>query len=549
MTESNDGAATVSGGTLVVDALARHGVDALFTLSGAHIFPIYDGCVARDIRLFDVRHEQTAAFAAEGYAKLTRRPGVAAVTAGPGVTNCVSAVTTAAFNGSPLVLLGGRAAQAGWGRGALQEFDHVPVLEPVTKYAATASSTEGIAGYVDAAVVAAATPHRGPAFLDLPMDLLFGHAPSANAGTDVPAPVEADAAEVSRAAELLSGAARPLLICGSDVYWDGAWDALGRLVDTIALPVVANGLGRGCLPADHACSFSRARSAAFKGADLVIVAGTPLDFRIGFGRFGADGATPVVHVVDAVDDSGPHPHAAVTVAGDIGLTFDALARAVVDRGAPDTASWLDLLRADEERRRADEAAQLADDSSPVKPSRVYGEVRKVLDRDAVVICDGGDFVSYAGKYVDSYAPGLWMDPGPFGCLGTGLGYAMAARIAHPDRQVVMFMGDGGFGFSGMDFDSLVRLGLPVVAVVGNNGIWGLEKHPMRALYGYDVVADLQPECRYDEVVAALGGHGEFVTTADGIVPAMQRAFDSGLPALVNIATDPADMYPRSSNLA
>jgi acetolactate synthase-1/2/3 large subunit len=192
---------------------------------------------------------------------------------------------------------------------------------------------------------------------------------------------------------------------------------------------------------------------------------------------------------------------------------------------------------------------LGGSARPIAPLRVYGELRKRLDRDAVVVCDGGDFVSYAGKYVDVYEPGCWLDSGPYGCLGTGLGYAMAGRLAHPDRQVVALLGDGAAGFSLIDVDTLVRHELPVVMVVGNNGIWGLEKHPMRALYGYDVAADLQAGCRYDRVVEALGGAGETVADPDEVGPALDRALASGVPYLVNVLTDPDDAYPRSSNLA
>jgi acetolactate synthase-1/2/3 large subunit len=206
-------------------------------------------------------------------------------------------------------------------------------------------------------------------------------------------------------------------------------------------------------------------------------------------------------------------------------------------------------------RDAEAAGAAADEplltaaTDPIKPTRIYGELRRRLDRDAVVVCDGGDFVSYAGKYVDSFTPGCWLDPGPYGCLGGGLGGAIAARVAHPDRQVVTLLGDGAAGFSLMDVDTLVRHQLPVVLVVGNNGIWGLEKHPMQLLYGYDVAADLQPACRYDEVVRALGGAGETVTAADDVGPALDRALASGVPYLVNVVTDPTDADPRSSNLA
>ncbi|MCC7075679.1 MAG: acetolactate synthase [Acidimicrobiia bacterium] len=534
-----------SGGLLAVEALRRFGVDTIFTLSGGHIFPVYDGCVKTGVRIVDTRHEQTATFAAEGMAKLTRKPGVAVLTAGPGVTNGVSAVTTAHANGSPVVVLGGRAPQARWGQGSLQEFDHVPLLTPITNRSATATDTAAFPAEIDATVLAAITAHRGPAFLDLPMDLQFSHA-----GVELgPAPTvpsrEPDVDRIGDIARLVADADRPTLVIGTDVYWDGAWESLRAFVETARIPVFMNGMGRGLVPADHELAFSRARSIGLREADLVVVAGTPLDFRLGFGRFGD---ARVVHIADTADQVASHVELAASAWGDFDLVFEALAEAAGVAAPRDHSAWTEKLRGEESARREAETPLLTASTDPIRPSRVYGEVIRAMDRDAVVICDGGDFVSYAGKFIDSFEPGLWMDPGPFGCLGTGLGYAIAARTVHPDRQVFMMMGDGAIGFSAMDFDTLVRFQLPVVAICGNNGIWGLEKHPMQALYGYDVAADLQPGCRYDEVVTGLGGHGELVTQPAEIGPAIQRALDCGGPALVNVVTDPADVYPRSSVL-
>ena len=532
-------------GELALAALEPFGVRELFTLSGAHIFPLYDAAVKRDVPIWDVRHEQTATFAAEGLAKLTRRPALAALTAGPGVTNGVSAVTTAWFNGSPLVVIGGRAAQLGWGRGALQEFDHVPVLASITKRATTVTSVEGAYTDVAAAAALAASAHRGPVFLDVPLDVVFssGEVDAVDPRSLVER-VDPDPADVAAAAALIAGAHRPAIVAGSDVYWGGAWEALRAAAEALRVPVFANGLGRGCLPADHELSFSRTRGMLKSQADVVVVVGTPLDFRISFGSFGA---ARVVHIVDHPSGRAAHTEPAVSPAGDLVATLTGLADWVGDRA--DHEPWISSLRDAERAAGAGEAALLAADGELIAPTRVYGELRKVLDRDAVVVCDGGDFVSYAGKYLESYEPGAWLDPGPYGCLGTGMGYAMAARIAHPDRQVVVMMGDGAAGFSLMDVDSLVRHRLPVVIVMGNNGIWGLEKHPMQMLYGYDVAADLQPGCRYDQVVTALGGGGELVERAEDIAPAIERGFASGVPYLVNVLTDPSDAYPRSSNLA
>jgi thiamine pyrophosphate-dependent acetolactate synthase large subunit-like protein len=530
------------GGRLAVEVLRAHDVDTVFTLSGGHLFVLYDGAVQADLRLIDVRHEQTATFAAEGWAKVTRRLGCAALTAGPGITNGVSAMTAAHMNGSPMVVLGGRAPQARWGAGSLQELDHVPIVAPITKTAATATSSESIVREVDAACRAARTPHRGPTFVDIPLDV-FGPGSveipvaSVSTGDDV------DAAAIAEIAALVAQAARPVLVVGGDVYWAHGEEPMRAFVEAARTPVFVNGMGRGMLAADHELAFSRARSVALKQADLVIVAGTPLDFRLGFGRFGD---ARVVHLCDAKTEIAGHATLAASTAGDLAATFAALEAAATPGKHED---WITRLRDDERAKRAAEAPSLDADRAPIKPARVYGELRKRLDRDAIVIGDGGDFVSYAGKLVESYEPGTFLDPGPYGCLGMGPGYALAAALAHPDRQVVLLLGDGAIGFALGDFEALVRHGVNVTAIVGNNGIWGLEKHPMQALFGYDVVAELAPGIRYDKVVEAFGGHGELVSEPRELGAALDRAFAHNGLSLVNVLTDPADAYPRSSNLA
>jgi len=541
------------GGTLAVAVAGRHGVDTMFTLSGAHVFPLYDGAVHADppMRLVDVRHEQTAVFAAEATAKLTRTPGLAVLTAGPGVTNGVSAVTTAHFNGSPLLVLGGRAPAGRWGTGSLQELDHPPLLAPVTKHAGTVAEVAGLPAAVDRALALAATPHRGPVFLDVPMDELFSFATVPIPTAQRRQPLAPDTDALAGVARLLAGAERPVLVLGSDVWADRAEDAARRAAEALRLPVVANGMGRGIVAPGSGLLVTRARSVAFGSADLVLVAGAPLDFRLGYGSFGGAGGAPparVVHLADAPGQLARHVDLAGAAAGDLSLVLDGLVDRTLQQGGrgPAWAGWLGRLQG-AAREAAERDRELLDsEADPVHPARVYGELRRALADDAVVIGDGGDFVSFAGKYVEPARPGCWLDPGPYGCLGTGLGYAVAARLARPDAQVVLLLGDGAAGFSLMDVDTLVRHGLPVVMVCGNNGAWGLEKHPMQLLFGYDVAADLQPGCRYDQVVAALGGAGELVTTPDGIGPALRRAFDSGVPYLVNVVTDPKAAYPRAT---
>ncbi|MDP9797319.1 acetolactate synthase-1/2/3 large subunit [Catenuloplanes nepalensis] len=529
------------GGELALAALRAHGVTEMFTLSGGHVFPLYDAAHKAGFPIHDVRHEQSAVFAAEAVAKLRRTPGLAVLTAGPGVTNGVSGLTSAFFNGSPVLVLGGRAPSFRWGSGSLQEIDHVPIVAPVTKHAATVASASDIPAAIGAALEIALAPHRGPVFLDLPLEVVFSVA-SAVLDDRPSEPLGADPEEVSRAAALLAGAERPVIIAGSDVWAGDAVEALRAAAETLDVPVFTNGMGRGALPPGHRLAFAKARRAALKGADVVAVIGTPLDFRLGFGDFGA---AAVVHVVDAPSQRATHVTPAASPAGDLRAILTAFA----DRAGARHDDWVSGLRVSEDAAAATHAAEMAAESDPIKPARVYGELRKVLEPDAITIGDGGDFVSYAGRYLEPALPGTWLDPGPYGCLGTGMGYAMGARVAYPDRQICVLMGDGAAGFSLMDAESLARQHLPVVIVVGNNGIWGLEKHPMRAMYGYDVAADLQPELRYDEVVRALGGAGETVAKAGDLGPALERAFASGVPYLVNVLTDPADAYPRSSNLA
>ena len=540
----------IHGGRLVAKRLRAHGVSKLFTLSGGHLFSIFDGCREEGIDLVDVRHEQTAAFAAEGWAKATREPGVCALTAGPGVTNGMSAMASAQLNASPMLVLGGRAPAFRWGQGSLQEIDHVPFVSPLTKLARTADTTADIPGLVDEALHAALEAPTGPTFLDFPLDQVFMEAEVDADGPaslpDAAALPAADGAEIERAAELLKRAERPVVMAGTGLYWGHGERELEALCDELQVPVFLNGLGRGCVPADHPMFFARARGTALKGADVALVIGVPMDFRLGFGSsFGED--TEIV-VMGSAPPERPHPReVAAELYGGICNTLAALRDAAT--GAPDRSEWVARLRETENEKRAAEQPDLTDDRAPLHPLRVYHELQQVLDRDAVVIGDGGDFVSFAGRVMDSYEPGCWMDPGPFGCLGTGPGYAMAAKLARPDRQVCLLLGDGAFGFSGMEFDTLVRHGVPVVAVMGNNGIWALEKHPMEFVYGYSVAADLQPNCRYDRVVEALGAHGELVERPDELRPALERAFAAGKPALVNVLTDPNVVYPRKSNLA
>ncbi|MGA8327770.1 MAG: acetolactate synthase [Mycobacterium sp.] len=546
----NDADNTFHAGRLVARRLKASGIDTVFTLSGGHLFSIYDGCRSEGIRLIDTRHEQTAAFAAEGWSKVTRQPGVAALTAGPGVTNGMSAMAAAQQNSSPLLVLGGRAPAGRWGMGSLQEIDHIPFVSPLTRFAATAPSADAVCGLIDEALRATVGAPSGVAFIDFPMDHVFSVAADdgrPGALTVPPAPELADGDALDRALDLLATARRPVIMAGTNVWWGHAEAALLRLAQERRIPVLMNGMARGTVPADHPLSFSRARSKALGEADVAVVIGVPMDFRLGFGAvFGPN--TQMIVADRAQPDRQPPRPVATGLYGDLSATLTVLSETPRAEAAGHE-DWIADLRATETAARMREHGELADDRSPLHPMRVYAELAPLLDRDAIVVVDAGDFGSYAGRVIDSYVPGAWLDSGPFGCLGSGPGYALAAKLAKPDRQVVLLQGDGAFGFSGMEWDTLARHNVPVVSVIGNNGIWALEKHPMEALYGYSVVADLRPGTRYDEVARALGAHGELVSTPAELRPALTRALGCGQPAVVNVLTDPAVVYPRRSNLA
>jgi acetolactate synthase-1/2/3 large subunit len=537
------------GGRLVAKALKARGVEHLFSLSGGHLFSIYDGCKEEGIEVVDTRHEASAAWAAEGFAKATRKAGLCGLTAGPGVTNGMSALAGAQQNRSPLVVLGGRAPEMRWGSGSLQEIDHLPFVSPLTKLAQTVKDTAHIPQFTAAAIDEALAQPSGPTFVDYPLDVVFSEAEA-----EIPAAPERSAGKPAdrseEAAALLAGAERPAIMAGTGLYWAHGEEELRTLAEALGIPVFLNGMGRGCLPADHELCFSRARGKGLKEADVALIVGVPLDFRLAFGgSIGEQTKLISLDVVESELKATRQPDLALV--GDIPATLAALreASAPADGTRDRTEAWISSLRDHESEKRAAEQEELDDDRAPLHPVRVYKELNEVLERDAIVIGDGGDFVSYAGRYIETHEPGCWMDPGPYGCLGAGPGQAIGAAKARPDRQICLLLGDGAFGFSGIEFDSMARHNLPVVGIIGNNGIWALEHHPMMFLYGYSMAAELRPETRYDQIAEALGCHSELVEKPADLRPALDRAFSAGKPALINVLTDPEVVYPRKAVLA
>ncbi len=531
------------GGRLVAEALKREGVSHLFTLCGGHIQNIYDGCLDVGIRVVDVRHEQTAGHAADGWARVTGQPGVCAVTAGPGVTDVVTGLANAQRAGVPLVCIGGAGPAILTDRGSLQDMNHIDLVKSVTKASYRVLQTDRLPEYVSTAFRVAMSGVPGPVYLEMPLDVLMGFAdvedwadPTTSRTLAQPAP---DPTELARAVEMLDKAERPALIVGSQLHWARDQRALLDLLERAPMPTFVNGMARGALPLDHPCGFSRSRRAALASADVVLMCGTPFDFRVDYGReptWGKD--TKVIKVDRDATTIGHNRGVEVGLVADTGLALRAIAEAL-SKSQPDRSGWLAGIRAAEDKSRAKMAKEMEVESDPPNPLRVCKELDRYVDDDTLVIGDGGDFVATAAYVLRVRRPGLWMDPGPLGTLGVGPGYAMAAKLARPKSRVVVVYGDGAFGLHAMELEAMARQGIAVVCLIGNDAAWTQIRRGQVEFFGEErAVATGLAYTRYEEVARALGCHGEWVETTAGLGPALDRAFEAadtrGQPAVVNV---------------
>ena len=531
----------VQGGRLVAQALKAEGVDTVFTLCGGHVMPIYEGCRLEGVRVLDVRHEQAAGHAAEAWGRVKRSCGVAVVTAGPGATGVVTAVANSASAQTPLVVVGGARPLVQAEQRALQELDQLSLFKPLTKWAAVCASAERIPEYVAAAFRHALAQPRGPVYLELPMDVLFEEA----APDRPPAPSRSgarpfgDPREIMKAADLLMSAERPAVIAGGGVWWDGAWKQLRLFAENGGLPVFLQGSGRGALPPDHELVFQHARGAATAGADVLCVIGTPLDFRLGFGRFPAE--TKLVHVHADATELGRNRAPDAAIVADCAAALGVLADAVKSP-RHDREPWLRRLREAEAAWWDEHRAQIESGASPIHHYRLGAELDKVLDPGTVVIGDGGDVVAAVSRVLRVHRPGHWLDPGPFGCLGVGPPYALGVKAAQPEKRVVVVAGDGAFGLNGFEFETLTRFGLAAVFVIGNDAAWGEIRIPQVGIYGEEgqVATRLAPT-PYHRLTETFGGHGEHVERPEELAPALERALASGQPAIVDVLLDPDAM--------
>ena len=528
------------GGMLVAKAFKNMGVECIFTLSGGHIMPIYAGCLEEGIKIIDVRHEQAATHAADAWSRLNPgKVGVAVVTAGPGVTDSVTGVANAWRANSPILVIGGQGPFVNLGRGSLQEMDHVALMKPITKWAGTCYDTERIPEYIELAVRHAVTGIPGPSFLEVPMDILMNDVKEEKVAfppiRTSPPLISPQRDEALKAVEILAQVKRPMLMAGTSVKWSNAQLNLQRFLDKTKIPAYANGMGRGAIPRDSALLFNRTRREAIKNCDCIILAGCLLDFRMKFGRDIPKDAKIIQLEMDNLLVGHNRP-ADVALVGNLACAFDELIDVIESSGITvDFSAYSAEMRAQEDMIAEKLKDQQASDAVPIETARFCQEIADFVgeDDEMIVIGDGGDVVASSAKVVPIPKKGLWMDPGPLGTLGVGAPFALAAQLTYPDRKVLIIYGDGSFGLNGMEFDTAVRFNLPIVGIVGNDAAWGQMMRPQGALFGTYVAVDLR-QTRYDKMVEALGGHGEFVEKPDEIRPALDRAFASGKPALINV---------------
>ncbi|MCH7582845.1 MAG: thiamine pyrophosphate-binding protein [Acidobacteria bacterium] len=539
--------AQIHGGQIIARALESEGVDIIFTLTGGHIVPILDGCIQEGIRVVDVRHEQAATHAAEAYSRLTGKLGVAVVTAGPGVTDTITGVATGFYGSTPMLVIGGRHMIRQELKGGLQEMDHVRLFRSITRWAATAWQVDRLADYIATAARHAFEGRGGPVFLDVPMDVQFDMveetAVSFPTSYRASAGFGADADTLDQIIGTLRDADRIMVFAGVGSR-SGEPNRLADLAELIQAPTYVNSRARGSLPHRHPLLGNYRRSQAMAEADVVLALGVDWDFRTGYGEKISDDATVIQIDADPVKVGWNRPAHVGVVADPMTVVRQLVAKADHIR-REETPLWTTEIMDAEAEKAADALVEATDDSSPVMPQRFAKEVAEFFGPDSIVAVDGGDIVSTTARWLQTSTAGHVLDPGPFGTLGTGPPYAIAAKSVFPEKMVGIVFGDGGFGFNGMEYDTMVRLGLPIIGVVGNNGVWSNIKTFHKMAYPERLVATDLGIRPYHEMVKGLGGYGEFVDDPNEIRPALERAKESGQPSLINVHI--AETMRMSSN--
>ena len=548
----------ISGGHLVAKALKNEGVDTIFTLCGGHIIDIYDGCIDEGIRIIDVRHEQTAAHAADGYARQTGRLGCVVTTAGPGCTNAVTGVATAFRSESPILHIGGQSSLTQHKMGSLQDLPHVDMMKPITKFASGVFSTERIADMISMAARECFSGAYGPSYLEIPRDILDAEVQTARVVVPKPGSYRSsvksigDPADIEKLADILAKAERPAVLLGQQVWSSRGHEDAINFVRALDIPAYMNGASRGMLPQSDPHHFDRTRSDAFKNADVILIVGTPFDFRMGYGKRISKEAT-LVQVDQSYATVGKNRDISLGLAGDPGAILAAVSQAAtgrIDDGArQQRQKWMVELREIEATKLDKLMPMFTTDQNPIHPYRLAYEINEFLGEDTIYIGDGGDIVTISAQAVRPRNPGQWMDPGALGSLGVGTGFSMAAKLAHPNKEVVCLYGDGAFGMTAFDMETAQRFGAPYLAVIGNNSAMNQIRYGQLSKYGEERgdVGNKLGDVPFSKFGDMIGGYGEEVTEASQIQPAMQRAREAiaktGKCAVVNVWVDPNEYAP------
>jgi len=555
--KTKDGS-VISGGHLVAKALKAEGVDTIFTLCGGHIIDIYDGCLDEGIRIIDVRHEQVAAHAADGYARQTGKLGCVVTTAGPGCTNAVTGVATAFRSESPILHIGGQSSLAQHKMGSLQDLPHVDMMTPITKFASGVFSTERVADMIAMAARECFSGAYGPSYLEIPRDILDAEVPFQKAVMPQPGSYRAsvksigDPADIEKLADILVKAERPAVLLGQQVWSSRGHEEAIEFVRALDIPAYMNGASRGLLPQSDPHHFDRTRSDAFKNADVILIVGTPFDFRMGYGKRISKEAI-LVQIDQSYATVGKNRDISLGLAGDPGAILAAVTQAASGRIASGARQqrqkWMVELREIEATKLEKLMPMFTTDQSPIHPYRLAYEINEFLGEDTIYIGDGGDIVTISAQAVRPRNPGQWMDPGALGSLGVGTGFSMAAKLAHPDKEVLCLYGDGAFGMTAFDMETAQRFGAPYLAVIGNNSAMNQIRYGQLAKYGEERgdIGNKLGDVPFSKFGEMIGGYGEEVTEASQIQPAMQRAREAiaktGKCAVVNVWVDPNEYAP------
>jgi acetolactate synthase-1/2/3 large subunit len=542
----------IHGGVLVAKTLKKEGVRYLFTLNGGHIGPILDACIDEGIRVIDTRHEEAAVHMAHGWSWATGEIGFATVTAGPGVTNAATGVANAWSSGNPIILLGGRPPLKQFGMGGFHEMDQIAFMRPITKWSESILETERIPEFITRAIRIAVTGRPGPVFLDIPGDVLRNRVQPENvwfpAHYRPEARVQGDPSAIEKAVKLLSEAQKPLLVAGQGVWRSQATQELREFVEASGIPVWLTHNGRGLIPAGHPLYFPAARSFALKNADVILVIGARFNYVLAYGRPPRFNEKAKVIQVDIDPQQiGYNRDVDVGIVGDARAVLKQFLQALEGKSLTSReafTTWIEALREKDRAARQSLEATLNSPAVPIHPLRLCKEIRDFVNRDATLVVDGGDILSFARISLESYEPRHWLDAGTFGCLGQGLPFALAAKLARPHQQVLLLVGDGSFGFHAMEMDTAIRHNLSIVVVISNNASWAIEKYNQQVEFKRTIATDLRYS-RYEEMVKALGGFGIYVEKPEELRPALEKAFSSGLPSCINVKTDPQAVSPDS----